>query len=237
MAGNPLTELSEELDLKLYQSKSPEPAKTAIYSPEGPPLPLSIAKQLASNSENAFFEEMADFAQNGRAVPAHNDSLANYLKGEGKNTMHEGLQTEREKRFVDQMRTRWDGWTGAEQEEVSLRYWQSDQTFGGPDAVIVDGYRGIYENLAAIVRQDKRSEISLEQEVVSVSLSEDKQTVIVETVDPAVGKLSKQEHRASFVVCTLPLGVLQQRCQLVHSRAVLVEGLVLRLRQRYPTRQ
>jgi monoamine oxidase len=109
------------------------------------------------------------------------------------------------------MRTRWDGWTGAEQKEVSLRYWQSDITFGGPDAVLVNGYKGVYEHLSSIVRRDQGSEILLQQEVVSIALAEDKSSIAIETVAPSSSDDDRQTHNAAFVICTLPLGVLQTR--------------------------
>lgn len=161
-----------------------------------------------------FFSASAEFAQNQLdSVPEKQESLGDYILNGKRSALFQGLKSEEEKRYARQLSTSWDGWAGAGQGEVSLRYWQSDQTFRGPDANIVDGYRGIYEHLAHIVREDKRSECILEQEVVAIKLSEDEEGITVQTRSTA-GLASTGESscfEASFVVCTLPLGVLQRR--------------------------
>ena len=161
-----------------------------------------------------FFSSSAEFAQDQvDDVPGKHESLADYIQNEKRSSLYKGLNSETEKQYALQMSTSWDGWTGAGQEEVSLRYWQSDQTFRGPDANMVDGYKGIYEHLADTVRQDVKSEILLEKEVVAVTLSEDEGSISVETRSTAnEGTAAKHEsYDAAFVVCTLPLGVLQKR--------------------------
>ena len=162
-----------------------------------------------------FFSSSAEFAQNqAKYIPGEHESLADYIQDEKRSTLFKGLKSEKERKYAVQMSSSWDGWTGAGQEEVSLRYWQSDQTFGGPDANMVDGYKGIYEHLAKTVKEDSNSNILLEKEVVAIALSDDEETITVETRSTASSDSAKphtESYEAAFVVCTLPLGVLQKR--------------------------
>lgn len=123
--------LAKKHDLSLYQP----PAATLksrhyIYSPSGPPLPEALAARLSHNSLLNIFDSSATFAQDRpNAVPQAHESLADYVLDETRSTLFDGLEDAQEKGYAAQMSESWDGWTGAQLKDVSLRYWQSDQTF------------------------------------------------------------------------------------------------------------
>jgi polyamine oxidase len=162
-----------------------------------------------------IFSTSVDFAQeNSNSVPDEAESLGSYILDEKRSTLFEGLETEQEKQCAVQMQASWDGWTGADLKNISLKYWQSDVTFEGGDATIVDGYKGIYEPLAASIRQHSSSDIKLNSEVVSIAYDQDSETVTVQTKDANdedETASATATYTASYVVCTLPLGVLQNR--------------------------
>ncbi|KAK9897234.1 amine oxidase [Cystobasidium minutum MCA 4210] len=215
LAGNPLAELAKEHKLKLFHPDSvagPDPAVSHIWSPEGPPLPTELSNRLAFNSMRTAFETSVEHAQERPdGLPSDTEALADWVLDEKRSTLYDGLKSDQEKIYAKQMVGSWDGWTGADFHNVSLKYWQSDVTYSGGDATIVDGYRGIYEPLARIIQQHQGSEIKLSQEVTSVIYDEDSEKVTVETRDsPSAEQDSTHAYTAEYVVCTLPLGVLQQ---------------------------
>lgn len=211
--------------MAIYRAKPDDQQKSHIYSPSGPPLDDEVAARLGHNSLLTIFGTSAAFAQDRPdGVPAPTESLADYVLDEATSTLFQGLKSSVEKGYARQMAESWDGWMGAQLSDVSLRYWQSDVTYRGPDATIVDGYRGIYQRLAEVVNHDSTnngSTIRLNEEIVAIRLSEDGDAITVETRDvehkehnPAHnGETSGQTrtYTAPYCVCTLPLGVLQQR--------------------------
>lgn len=212
-----MTKLAEANKLKLFHPETPagpDPSSAHIWSPEGPPLPNELSSRLAFNSMRTAFSTSVEHAQErADGYPSDTEALSDWVLDEDKSTLFDGLKSDQERKYAKQMVGSWDGWTGADFKDVSLKYWQSDVTYSGGDATIVDGYRGIYEALAQSIRQHKGSEIKLSQEVVSVSLSEDEDMVTVQTKDPRAvdGKQNaSSSYTADYAVCTLPLGVLQQ---------------------------
>lgn len=220
LAGNPLAKLAKENNLKLFRPDSsglPESAVPLVWSREGPPLPKELSERLSFNSMRTAFSTSVEHAQERTdGYPSDTEALADWVLDEHRSTLYEGLKDDDEKSFARQMIGSWDGWTGADFKDVSLKYWQSDITYSGGDATIVDGYRGIYEGLAKILREHNGSGIKINQEVVSIVYDEDEEIVTVETKNPhseaeGVAQTSTSTFTGEYVVCTLPLGVLKQR--------------------------
>lgn len=161
------------------------------------------------------FSTSAEYAQErADGYPQDTEALSDFVLNENRSTLFEGLKTEEEKTYAKQMFGSWDGWTGADSNDVSLKYWQSDCTYSGGDATIVDGYRGIYEPLVKIIENHKGSQIKLCEEVISISYDEETERVNVQTksTKPSEDQIDSQNtYTAEYAVCTLPLGVLQKR--------------------------
>lgn len=215
IAGNPLHVLAKRDNLALYRPDNPQQPNPRIFGPDGPPIADELAARLGFNSRRTIFETSKFNAQERQqAYPAVTDSLATYVLNEKESPLFDGLETEIERGYAISMSESWDGWTGAALKDTNLRYWQSDVTYGGPDATIINGYQGIYKPLAEEVYQSKTSEIRLNEEVTSIKLSEDGDSVDVETKsnngdEPSTNTFST--YTAPYCVCTLPLGVLQER--------------------------
>lgn len=161
------------------------------------------------------FSTSVEYAQERTdGYPSDTEALSDFVLDETKSTLFDGLKSEEEKTYAKQMVGSWDGWTGADFRDVSLKYWQADVTYSGGDATIVDGYKGIYKPLAKTIENHKSSQIKLGEEVVSISYDEDSERITVQTKsgNSIEGqKDSLNSYSAEYAVCTLPLGVLQQR--------------------------
>lgn len=220
LAGNPLYRLAQEYKLKLFRpDQQAENPLGSVYSPEGPPLSQDISARLGFNSMRTLFSTAEESAQESpEGYPKDTESLADWVFDKSRSTLFEGLKSEEEQTYVSNLAKSWDGWIGASLDKVSFRYWQSDVTYTGPDATIVDGYRGIYEPLADIVRRHKGSDIKLSREVISLTYDEENECVTVETKPTSLGDKGQKDteeaamlsYTAPYVVCTLPLGVLQK---------------------------
>jgi len=177
------------------------------------PIDQDLADRLGHNSLMTLFGTTEAYAQDrADAIPAASDSLATYILDSDESTLFGGLKNETEKGFARAISESWDGWMGAELRDVSLRYWQSDVTYGGPDATITNGYRGIYQPMADEVVKYQESTILLSEEVTGIKLDEDGDSVTIETKSVAADQPEKRKsHKADFCVCTLPLGVLKYR--------------------------
>ena len=219
LAGNPLNSLAKRDKLPLYRDVSaPGQQKTYIYGPDGPLIADDIATRLGFNSTRTMFSTSKTYAQDREnAIPASTDSLATYILDEKHSTLFDSLKSETEREYARAMSRAWDGWIGADLDDTSLRYWQSDVTYSGPDAMIIQGYRGIYNPLAEEVSQSKGSEIRLNEEVIAITLSEDTESVHIQTKSTESGGQEKEtkpqvfSYHAPYCVCTIPLGVLQRR--------------------------
>lgn len=213
IAGNPLYAIAQARNLRLaFPGHAGAENHTQVYSSEGPLLPVELAKTLASNASHTFFESSGYAAQDSsQTYPAATDSLSSFCMDDHRTTLHRGLRTELDKERAAAILNSFNDWIGGPLSDTSLRYWRSDINFGGgPDAVLVDGYAGIYTPLADAVRNaGNGSNVILEAEVISVELAKEAEGVVVQT--KSTSGADKRIHRASFCVCTLPLGVLTMR--------------------------
>jgi lysine-specific histone demethylase 1 len=177
-----------------------------VYGPDGPPLDDKLAQRLNFNVTRAFFSDSATYAQDSpNGVPTPGESLGGWMKDEKRTSLFAGLKTERDKAYALALAESWEGYSGAALDQISLRYWHSEVTFRGPDATFVDGYEGIYSALHADIVKSKHGDVQLGEVVEAIALSEDEETVRVTA--SADGK--ETTYSARYVVCTLPLGVLQ----------------------------
>ncbi|KAL7004183.1 hypothetical protein EMMF5_006251 [Cystobasidiomycetes sp. EMM_F5] len=215
LAGNPLYAIAKANKLRLVTADHSGSQSTYLYSPEGPPLPQSVADRLSFNSQNCLFNSSAAYAQESRdKYPEATESLASYILDDKKSTLYDGLNTAEEKTYAQALSQSWDGWIGASLSDTSLRYWRSDVNYEGPDAAIADGYCGIYRPLGDVIRQATNgSQIVLQEEVVAVEYLEGEDSVRVTTksVVDSLDAAKSKTYVAAFCICTLPLGVLQKR--------------------------
>ncbi|KLT42903.1 amine oxidase [Cutaneotrichosporon oleaginosum] len=199
IVGNPMYALAKKLKLPLHRNEG-------VYGPDGPPLEHKLAERLNFNVTRAFFSDSATYAQDSpKDVPPAGESLGAWMKDEKRTSLFAGLDHERDKEYALALAESWEGYTGAALDEVSLRYWHSEVTFRGPDATFIHGYVGIYSALHADVVKNKHGEVRLGEVVTSIALSEDEESVHVTTGDGD----KERTYEAQHVVCTLPLGVLQ----------------------------
>ncbi len=82
--------------------------------------------------------------------------------------------------------------------QLSLLYYNDDDTFGGPDNLMIDGYQPLINGLAASLMDENR--IHLEQFVSQITHSDSGVEVIA----------NGTTYTADYVICTVPLGVIQQ---------------------------
>lgn len=88
---------------------------------------------------------------------------------------------------------------GADCKDLSLLHYDDDDTFGGPDNLMVDGYQPLINGLAADLLKADR--IKLEQVVTQIAYSSDGVEVTANGIS----------YSANYAICTIPLGVLKQQ--------------------------
>jgi monoamine oxidase len=87
---------------------------------------------------------------------------------------------------------------GADCSDLSLLHYDDDDTFGGPDNLMIDGYQPLINGLAADLLKDNL--IQLEQLVTRLIYSDEGVTVVANGIS----------YSADYAICTVPLGVMQQ---------------------------
>jgi hypothetical protein len=183
------------------QQLQPADHDNVIFGTDGVPLRKFLSDKLDSVVATAFF---TDSRAASRSSESDQDvSLGSWLLSR----ISSQLPDVQERSYASQITRGLSGWTGAELEEVSFRYWGFEREFEGGDAVVVGGY----DKILHLLRQDiinQGGRIELGRSVQEVSFDEEEQLVRV-----TVGKCNLPSHCRTYVakscICTIPLGVMK----------------------------
>ncbi|EIN05990.1 hypothetical protein PUNSTDRAFT_121947 [Punctularia strigosozonata HHB-11173 SS5] len=175
-----------------------------MFGSDGSALAKETSDRLDSAVATAFFVDSREASQNSE--PDHSVSLGSWLL-DRKSPFMARFSTEQERRYAAQFALGLNGWTGADLQNVSFRYWGFEREYEGGDAVVADGYDKLLEPLQQNVLASG-GEIKLGEQVREVAFDEDQQLVKVETVINADNSTTRT-YLAKSCICTIPLGVLK----------------------------
>lgn len=209
--GNPLTKLVRSCGAELHFGD----AGSMRYIPNnsaGKVLDTETAERLEFFSHATTFSRLQKVAQEGDIVPDPTESVWSALTNkQGKyDEIWKGIKDEPEKEAVLSISSLWNGWTGADLNEVSLQWWGYEQEYDGPDAVVFPGYFSVINRL----EQEARSaDISLGRIVTSIkqgrSAAGDEMVIVTAEDRDVCGQTGEHRYEGSHVICTIPLGVLK----------------------------
>jgi monoamine oxidase len=187
--GNPLTSLARQYNQPFVNSR---PDRSLVLDANG--LPLS---QPAEAHLDRAMEQVEAFVRQHQRIKMADQSVFQVLQRYLSNPKITSIQRQAAAMWAAATTVN----TGADLSRLSLRYFDSDDAFAGPDVMLVNGYSQLVSRLAQGLT------IQLGQVVKHIHVSPE--GVSVET-DP------REAHqpdiwRGDAVVVTLPLGVLKAR--------------------------
>ncbi|CAO1626356.1 unnamed protein product [Jaminaea pallidilutea] len=210
LINNPLTKLSKQVPFELHLP--PEGEETmALFEPgaEGKPEDADKSVKLEYQTHSIVFERLHQLAQESQDTPSGDASMLSALQNTKAGTgIYTGLNEE-ERQAVLNMSVMFSGWTGADLDDVSLKWWGFEREFRGPDAVVKSGYSTLTDwHHQAVV--EKGGEVKLNQRVEAVESIDDGNSVQVKaSVTGSSSKPQSKLYAAPYFLCSLPLGVMQ----------------------------
>ncbi|KAJ9125421.1 hypothetical protein QFC22_000382 [Naganishia vaughanmartiniae] len=223
---NPIYDLAQDLNIKVHYT-SPE-GEMRILDADGQ-MNEDSANRIGFNVSYTFFDASRSYAQNNDPSPG--ESLASYVFAKD-SPLFQGLDQHDIESAADPDQDqqppnlRWkaktlgrsfSGWTGADLEDVALRWWGFERDTIGPDGMVIGGsYHKVVDHLAGLVTDPSahKGEIRLGEKVERIHWDSEGKLVEVMVAAPGVdlsAYSTTRTYTASKVICTLPLGVLQ-RC-------------------------
>ncbi|KAJ9109762.1 hypothetical protein QFC19_001992 [Naganishia cerealis] len=156
---NPIYDLAQDLGISVHYS-SPE-GEIRILDADGQ-IEKDIANRLGFNVSHTFFDASRSYAQNNDPSPS--DSLASYVFADD-SPLFDGLDqhepADATTREQESANMRWkaktlgrsfSGWTGADLEDVALKWWGFERDTMGPDGMVTGGsYYKVVDHLAKLV--------------------------------------------------------------------------------------
>ena len=203
---NPLIQLSKEVPLSLHLPS--ERTSTRIYKDNacGVALEREESERLEYLSHNVTFTRSRLLAQEGQTIPGDDESIQNALAGDA---VWRGIDDPEERQKIAKLSPIWAGWTGAELQHVSLKWWGFDQDFTGEDAVVTSGYSSL-AHWAWKQAEASGAQLILNSKVTAVHDNvDDSGRFTVKATSTAQGRATQKTYLADCVISTLPLGVLQ----------------------------
>ncbi|KZO95314.1 amine oxidase [Calocera viscosa TUFC12733] len=236
--GNPVLPVAREIGIPI---KFLSERHGTVRDHTGVHLPPQMEELIANNAHETIFAHLRDSAQHGPSVPSPTLALADPLFAPTSRLWDHIPESNKLARFQVAAAARTSsGWTGADLDQVSYRWWGFERDTQGPDAAVVGGY-GRVPGFCADVVKERGGEIRLGEEVMGVNVEGGEVTVT--TRSTSTGQTST--HTAPYCLVTLPLGVLKSLspsffspplpARRIASISRLSHGLLNKVHVLYPT--
>ncbi len=208
---NPLTKLSEEVPFKLHHPRGEESMRIYAHRAYGDAVKEEDAERMLYFSSHVTFDKAQLLSKEGEQEPGDEETVWSALQAPAGQGVWSQVEQEECREKVMQILPMWAGWTGAELDRVSLRWWGFEEGIRGEDAVVKDGYRRLTDwTLHAAQRAG--AELIMDSKVVKVARPGDasERNPFQVSVRSSSDGASGAEFHARFVVCSVSLGVLQR---------------------------
>ncbi|KIJ22571.1 hypothetical protein M422DRAFT_217825, partial [Sphaerobolus stellatus SS14] len=187
--GNPAKELAKEFGVT---AKLPNKTDNLIYGLDGP-LPTEIASRLQSNL-GAARAAAYDHAQLNPEPPSSSVPLSEHLFSPSSSLFEDCNQS-----LAASYARSFEIPLGAPLESISLRWAGWENNFAGSDAAPENGFQPFIEKILDAATKNG-AKLQLDECVKGIRNMKDEVVILT----------SKGEYQARSVLCTIPLGVLQQ---------------------------
>ncbi|CAO1621689.1 unnamed protein product [Parajaminaea phylloscopi] len=209
--SNPLSELAKQVPFELHIPEDDRATWVAFDAEAaGKAQNEEKAMKLVHLSQLIVFTRLLSLAQEAAdGPPSPEASLWSVVQdARPGNGIFAGVDEAEVAPLLEHMKM-FSGWTGADLDDVALQWWGFEQTFIGEDAIVKPGYSTLIDWYASRINA-AGGKILLDHKVEEIVRAGEDDEGVELRVASTEDRCLQSVFKGAYVLCSLPLGVLQK---------------------------